>query len=84
MPFEAPDAFLARDVPEEDGFVAAGGCEASVIGCAGEVEDVVRVAGVGLDGFGYYSWGGRKGGGGALRWVPEVDFAVCAAGEEVG
>jgi len=79
-----------RDVPEEDGFVAAGGDESCVVGRDGDGEDFVAVyACVALDGrcgCGYWFGCGMGGDGGGVGWwgdgfggVPEVDSAVGGA-----
>lgn len=49
IPTKALDGLRGRDVPEEDGAVAAAGGEGCVVGGDGEGEDFVAVRGVGLD-----------------------------------
>jgi len=46
---ESAEGSGGRDVPEEDGAVAAGGGEAGVVMGDGEGEDFIAVGGVGLD-----------------------------------
>lgn len=89
VPGVALECLGGGDVPEEDGFVAAGGDEARVIAGDGDGEDFVAVdAGVALDGrCGCWDWFGRvRGDGGGVGWwregfegVPEVDGAVGGA-----
>ena len=79
---EAAGRLRGRDVPEEDGAVAADAGKRRVVGRDAEVEDFIAVRRVGLDELGCRGRGEGVGcrSGGRPGWVVEADGTVCGAG----
>ena len=79
MSTPTPDGVCGSDIPEEDGFVAAGGDEPVILLVDVNGEDFVTVRGVLVD----EASGGSGGCDGGFGGVEEPDCAVGTAGQDV-